>query len=483
MDFGSIPFIIWFLPVFVLIYYLISSAQGKKAAIIVGSIFFYGVSCLSWLPYLLGLTVCAVAAAFWVRKKGKLALIISVLAFTAFLVWNKASDQLMPGVSFVIFTILALLVDTYRKPTEKSLLDLVSYILFFPKLLSGPIARLEQMETRKVRLMGEKPTRNGVNIEYGAACFIIGLGYKVLLANQLAGLWREIQTIGLPSVSTQLAWMGVIGYSLQLYFDFQGYSLMAIGIAKMLGYTMPNNFDSPYLSKSVSEFYRRWHITLGAWFRDYVFYPLSLSKFFTKVGKKGRQVLGNYIGKMLPVLIPQFIIFFLIGIWHGAEWKYIAFGFYNGTLIVLGILFEEPLRNLAEKLHINTKCFSWHLFQILRTLVLVALGKIITRAAGFSLSVSMMHSMIVNWDTDILFNGGLLQLGLDSKDLWVLVLASLVLLAVSIMQECGIKVRETLAKQNLYFRWAVYLCAVFSLIIFGVYGLNYNAADFIYRGF
>ena len=183
------------------------------------------------------------------------------------------------------------------------------------------------------------------------------------------------------------------------------------------------------------------------------------------------------------VAIPQFIIFFLIGIWHGAEWKYIAFGFYNGTLIVLGILFEEPLRNLAEKLHINTKCFSWHLFQILRTLVLVALGKIITRAAGFSISVSMMHSMIVNWDTDILFNGGLLQLGMDSKDLWVLVLASLVLLAVSIMQECGIKVRETLAKQNLYFRWAVYLCAVFSLIIFGVYGLNYNAADFIYRGF
>ena len=121
MDFGSIPFIIWFLPIFVLIYYLIPSAQGKKAAIIVGSIFFYGVSCLSWLPYLLGLTVCAVAVAYWVRKKGKPALIISVLAFTAFLIWNKASDQLMPGVSFVIFTILALLVDTYRKPTEKSL--------------------------------------------------------------------------------------------------------------------------------------------------------------------------------------------------------------------------------------------------------------------------------------------------------------------------------------------------------------------------
>ena len=311
MDFGSIPFIIWFLPVFVLIYYLIPSAQGKKAAIIVGSIFFYGVSCLSWLPYLLGLTVCAVAAAYWVRKKGKPALIVSVLAFTAFLVWNKASDQLMPGVSFVIFTILALLVDTYRKPTEKSLLDLVSYILFFPKLLSGPIARLEQMETRKVRLMGEKPPRNGVNIEYGAACFIIGLGYKVLLANQLAGLWREIQTIGLPSVSTQLAWMGVIGYSLQLYFDFQGYSLMAIGIAKMLGYTMPNNFDSPYLSKSVSEFYRRWHITLGAWFRDYVYIPLGGSRKGT-----GRTI------------INLFAVWLLTGLWHGFGVNFLLWGMF-----------------------------------------------------------------------------------------------------------------------------------------------------------
>ena len=146
-------------------------------------------------------------------------------------------------------------------------------------------------------------------------------------------------------------------------------------------------------------------------------------------------------------------------------------------------LFEQPLQNLAKKLHIQTECFSWHLFRILRTLVLVALGKIITRAPGFHVSLSMMHSMVTNWDMDALWTGGLLQLGLDIQDLWVLALASLVLLAVSIMQESGIRVRETLAKQNLYFRWIIYLSAVFSLILFGVYGLNYNAADFIYRGF
>jgi hypothetical protein len=202
-----------------------------------------------------------------------------------------------------------------------------------------------------------------------------------------------------------------------------------------------------------------------------------------KLGKKGRQVLGNYIGKLLPVLIPQFIIFFLIGIWHGAEWKYIAFGFYNGTLIVLGILFDQPFKKLIEKLHIRTDCFSWHLFQVLRTFILVALGKIITRAPGVSASAYLMHSMVQNWNTAVLMNGGLLKLGLDTQDLWVLLLASLVLLSISLLQESGVHIRESLSKQNLLFRWIIYLAAIFSLIMFGVYGLNYNASDFIYRGF
>ena len=149
----------------------------------------------------------------------------------------------------------------------------------------------------------------------------------------------------------------------------------------------------------------------------------------------------------------------------------------------MGILFEQPLQKLAKKLGIRTDCLSWRIFQVLRTLALVAVGKIITRAPGISAAVYMMRSMVENWNMDVLWNGGLLTMGLDGKDLWVLFLSCLVLLCVSLMQESGIKVREALAKQNLLFRWVIYLGAVFSLILFGVYGLNYDATDFIYRGF
>lgn len=150
---------------------------------------------------------------------------------------------------------------------------------------------------------------------------------------------------------------------------------------------------------------------------------------------------------------------------------------------MLGILFEQPLKNLAKRLGIRMECFSWRVFQVLRTLVLVALGKIITRAPGVSASVYMIRSMVENWDTNIFWEGGMLKLGLDEKDLWILFLSCCALLTVSLLQESGVKIRETLVKQNLYFRWAVYLGAVFSLVLFGVYGLNYDASDFIYRGF
>lgn len=312
MDFGSIPFIVWFLPIFLIVYYSIPVERNKKILLVVGTIFFYGISCFAWLPFLLFLTFLAVLAVYWVQKKKKPALMVSVLFFVGILIWNKNSAHLMPGISFLIFTIVSVLIDTYRKTIKTiDLWELTSYILFFPKLLSGPIARMQQMEHRRISLMGEKPRSKGRDLEYGLTCFIIGLGYKVLLANQLAGLWHEIQTIGFVSVSTPLAWMGVFGYSLQLYFDFQGYSLMAIGVACMLGYRLPNNFDSPYLSTSVSEFYRRWHITLGSWFRDYIYIPLGGSRkglFFT--------------------IANLFVVWFLTGLWHGMSWNFVLWAMF-----------------------------------------------------------------------------------------------------------------------------------------------------------
>lgn len=384
------------------------------------------------------------------------------------------------GISFYTFQTMGYLIDVYREKVvpEKNIGKLALFISFFPSIVQGPIGRFQTLSEQLFRGNHFSYERT----KFGVQLILWGVFKKLVIADRAAVLVDAVfgnpQTYG----GSYIAVASLI-YCVQLYGDFSGGIDIATGAAQIFGIYLDKNFERPYLATSIPDFWRRWHITLGAWFRDYVFYPLSLSKFFGGVGKKGRQIFGNYIGKLLPVLIPQFIIFFLIGIWHGAEWKYIAFGVYNGTLIVLGILFEQPLQKLTKKLGVHTECFSWHLFRILRTLILVTLGKIITRASNFGLSLFMMHSMVTNWDTDIFWNGSLLQLGLDGKDMVVLVVACCILLTVSILQECGIKVRETLAKQNLYFRWTIYLCGVFSLILFGVYGLNYNAADFIYRGF
>ncbi|WP_304508233.1 MBOAT family O-acyltransferase [Anaerotignum sp.] len=384
------------------------------------------------------------------------------------------------GISFYTFQSVAYLIDVYREKyePERNLAKFALFISFFPQIVQGPIGRFNDLAEQLYRPNSFSFER----VKFGVQLMLWGAFKKLVIADRAKVIVDTV--FGFPETfgGTYVAVAAVI-YCIQLYGDFSGGIDIATGAAQILGIQLEKNFERPYLATSIPDFWRRWHITLGAWFRDYVFYPLSLSKFFMKVGKKGRKVFGNYIGKLLPVLIPQFIVFFLIGIWHGAEWKYIAFGFYNGTLIVLGILFDQPLKKLMEKLQIKTECFSWHFFQVLRTFILVALGKIITRAPGVSASAYLMHSMVRNWDADILTNGGLLKLGLDTQDLWVLLFSTLVLLCISLLQESGIQIREALSKQNLLFRWIIYLAAIFSLILFGVYGLNYNASDFIYRGF
>ena len=384
------------------------------------------------------------------------------------------------GISFYTFQSMGYLIDVYREKQEpeRNFFKLALFISFFPQIVQGPISRFGTLAEQLFRPNEFSYTR----IKFGVQLMLWGAFKKMVIADRAAILVDN--ALGFPETfgGTYEA-VAALVYAIQIYGDFSGGIDIATGAAQIFGVTLDKNFERPYLATSIPDYWRRWHITLGAWFRDYVFYPLSLSKFFSRLGKSCRKLLGNYLGKLIPVLIPQFIIFFLIGIWHGAEWKYIAFGCYNGTLIVLGILFEQPLQKLVKKLGIRTECISWRIFQVIRTLILVAIGKIITRAPGVSAAKYMITSMFTNWDMQPILDGGLLTMGLDVKDLWVLFLSCLVLLCVSLMQESGIKVREALAKQNLYFRWIVYLGALFSLILFGVYGLNYDAADFIYRGF
>ena len=223
------------------------------------------------------------------------------------------TELILPiGISFYTFQITSYLVDVYRGriQTERSLLSLGTFLCMFPQLIAGPIVNYTEVAEN---LRERKYTWKG--IEEGLRIFTMGLGAKVLIANRVGGLWNQAAAIGYESISTPLAWMAIIAFSLQIYFDFYGYSLMAIGLGKMMGFQFPRNFDCPYLSCSMAEFWRRWHMTLGRWFREYVYIPLG--------------------GNRKHNLRNLWIVWILTGIWHGAGWNFIFWGLFNCLLIVI----------------------------------------------------------------------------------------------------------------------------------------------------
>ena len=223
------------------------------------------------------------------------------------------ADLILPiGISFYTFQISSYLFDVYRKkiPVERSILKLGTYLCMFPQLIAGPIITYSQI---KEELTERKHSFS--NWENGIREFTIGLALKVLIANRVGGLWSQVNAIGYESISTPLAWLGILAFTLQIYFDFYGYSLMAKGLGEILGFHFPDNFKNPYLACSMTEFWRRWHITLGSWFREYVYIPLG----------------GNRKHHYRNLCI----VWFLTGLWHGADWNYILWGLFCFLLIAL----------------------------------------------------------------------------------------------------------------------------------------------------
>ena len=342
MVFSSLEFLFWFLPFCLLVYYLVP-ARYENISIFIFSLLFYGFGCLDQPVYIL-LLLMSIAVNYlfglWITKTGKRWTLVLGLAYNfGFLVLFKYADffigninsvskylgnnfslpytnLILPiGISFYTFQAASYLIDVYWKdvPVEKSMLKLGTYIVMFPQLIAGPIVRFSD-----VRKQLTTRTHNVYTLIEGTKYFVVGLAFKVLLANRLSGLWSAVQGIGFDSVSVPLAWMGVIAYSLQIYFDFYGYSLMAIGMGKMLGFDFPENFRHPYMSKTMSEFWRRWHITLGTWFREYVYIPLGGNR------KGGARTYWNL-----------FCVWIFTGFWHGASWNFIIWGLFLYVIIAL----------------------------------------------------------------------------------------------------------------------------------------------------
>lgn len=339
MVFSSLPFIGIFLPIFFAFYYLVPKNM-KNAILFAGSLIFYFVGTVDHLEHYILFLLCVILD-FWLgiliekyQKQKKLLLIFGIifhfgtlfcykyLGFVAGEVnelvpgLNLVVDLVLPiGISFYTFQGVSYLVDVYRGtvPAEKSLLNYGVYITMYEQLIAGPIVTYndvrKELHNREIKLQA---VLNGLGI------FIFGLGLKVLLANPLGKVWGQLNAIGYESISTALAWMGLLAFTFQIYFDFFGYSLMAIGLGKMMGFEIPQNFNHPYISRSMTEFWRRWHMTLGSWFREYIYIPLG----------------GNRVGKVAHVR-NLFVVWMLTGIWHGAGYNFVLWGFVLWAILMV----------------------------------------------------------------------------------------------------------------------------------------------------
>jgi alginate O-acetyltransferase complex protein AlgI len=315
INFSDLTFIFRFLPVFLIVYYL-TPIEFRMFTLLVGSLTFYAIGDLRLFPVLLGAVFVnfLFARAIHSGNKKKLLLAFIVFVDAVMLIEFKALSQfvdssLMPiGISFYTFKMISFQADVYlgKVKDKPKFIDTAAYFTMFPQVVSGPIMRFSDFERhRENRTILEIFER----IEDGLKFFTVGLGMKVLLADHLAMLWKDIGTIGYESISTPLAWLGAVTYSLELYMDFWGYSLMAAGVGVMLGFPFIVNFDHPYSSGTIAEFYRRWHATLGSWFRDYIYIPLGGSR------------KGNF-----RTILNLLVVWAITGFWHGITLNFILWG-------------------------------------------------------------------------------------------------------------------------------------------------------------
>lgn len=383
------------------------------------------------------------------------------------------------GISFYTFQSVGYILDVYkgRDKADRNILKFALFVSFFPQIIQGPISRHSQLANQLYR--GNRPAYN--RIKFGIQLMVWGVFKKLVIADR-AGIFVDAVFNNHENYQGFFIIIAGLLYTIQIYCDFSGGIDIARGTAQIFGIEMTENFSRPYFATTIADFWRRWHITLGSWCRDYIFYPLSLSRPLVKIGKKTKRVFKSFIGRIIPIMIAQFITFTVIGVWHGPNFKHIAYGWYNGIFIILAILCAPLLDAIVKRFSINQNVFSYRLFQIARTFTIVYFGRFFTRAENFTIAVDMIKSCFV-FNPGVLFNGEIFALGLTLKDFGLLFLCICILFTVSVLQEKGVKVREKLAEQNIWFRWIIYFTFIFIIMLFGVYGIGYEATSFIYRGF
>lgn len=384
------------------------------------------------------------------------------------------------GISFYTLQAISYLADIYlgRLEADIDLGRVALYMSFFPTIMEGPICRY----TDTARQLHSGAPVNWENLTRGCQRMVWGLFKKLVIADRLDMLVKTVFSDYLQYDGAVVA-VAALCYTMQLYAEFSGCMDIVIGSGEVFGVNLPENFRQPFFSRTASEFWTRWHITLGAWFRDYIFYPVSMSGFAKNLNREGRRRLGPVYGAIPSAACALFAVWLCNGIWHGSGWHYIFFGMYYFVLILAGNIVEPAAKGFAKRRGINRDCMVYRTWQGIRTFLLVILGELFFRAISLQAGFVMAARMFTDFSPTSLADGSLLELGLDGKDFAAAACALLLVFAVDYLHERGIRIREKIAGWRLPLRWCFYYGAIALVIVFGAYGVGYDPVELIYAGF
>lgn len=457
--------------------------KGKNICLLIISYFFYACIDLKYIILLIFVTLNTYISARFMNKKYKKALlmgcvIVNLLIVIIFKYWNygisliykvfhvrvETFSLIIPiGMSFYMLQALGYLIDVYREklPAEKNFVVYALFVSFFPTILSGPIERSNHLL---------KQIQNGATFSYekakrGLLLIAFGLFEKILIANRLSVLIARVYADYMEYSGFTILFMAIL-YAIEIYVDFAGYSSIALGIARLFGFELINNFRQPYFARSISDFWRRWHISLSSWLRDYVYIPLGGSRC------RKWKIYWNLL-----------LTFMISGLWHGNGPKYLVWGAIHGIYLVLERV-TSPFRNrIKEGSYINTDCWSYHFFQGLGTFLLVDFAWIVFGANNISHMYGLLNKIFLHFD----LGGAILRkeflVGMDEGRWFLLTVEIGVILAVDILHEKNISICTWLEKQNLLFRWGMYLLIAMGIFVGAIYNYGMGASSFIYTQF
>ena len=474
--------------------------------LLAGSLFFYYQSGWQGMIFLGSAVLITYASGLAIGKlrgsqhkeRAFAVLIISLLFLIAMLVYAKLGNRLAEaldrifsgesihisliiplGISYYTFAAIGYLADVYWKKDqpEKNPLKLMLYLCYFPQILQGPIPKHKALAPQLSK---------GHRFDYERVCFglqraIWGFFKKLVIADRLAVMVHQVFDNYLNYAGLVFVF-GLVGAVFQLYADFSGCMDIALGVSEVFGITLEENFRRPFFSTSAAEFWRRWHISLGTWFKDYVYMPLSTAPWVIGIGRFFRKHVSKSAGRNIVTTIPLLVVWILTGLWHGTGMDYFIWGLYWGGIIILSTWLAPLYRKLNQRFGLTNDLGWWRVVRQIRTFGIYMIGRLLT-LPGNLLTSRWIGRKIFVYNPWVLFDGTFFHLGWDEKDAWVIIFALLILWRASVLQERGIPIRQSIAKWPLVIRWAFYFGAIFAVLIFGVYGTGFSGTTFVYMNY